>query len=50
MDFQGKSQIGGLAQDEGEGDRYCSLTSRPSHIMQHDHSDIFFNNTAVKPV
>lgn len=37
-DFQGKSQIGGLAQDAGEGDRYGSLASRPSHIMQHDRS------------
>lgn len=30
--------MGGMAQDEGERDRHCLLASRPSHIMQDDHS------------
>lgn len=42
--------MGGLAEDEGERDRDCSLASRPSHIMQDDHSIILCNKTAVNPV
>lgn len=42
--------MGGQAQDEGERDKHCSLSSRPSHIMQEDQSRILCNNTALKPV
>lgn len=29
--LQGDSEIGNVAQDEGQRDRHCSLVPRPSH-------------------